>query len=64
MPAGERGAGLGRAGLAEEESHDPALARPERQATAGGEVEFPWIPADFREGGGKALAAEPLLEGP
>jgi hypothetical protein len=64
VPAGEGGAGLRRTGLAKEQPHDPALARPERQATTGGEVEFPWISADFREGGGKAPAAEPLLEDP
>lgn len=64
MPTGEGGAGSGRAGLAEKEAHHAALARPQGQAAAGGEVELPRIPADFRESRGEAAAAEPFLEGP
>ena len=64
MPACQGGSRSGRAGLAKEQPHDPALGRPERQAPAGGKVELTRIPADFRESGGEARTAEPLLEDP
>ncbi|MBN8993989.1 MAG: hypothetical protein J0H94_02105 [Rhizobiales bacterium] len=64
LPTRQGGAGSDPAGLAEEQAHDPAFARPERQAPAGGEVELPRISADFRESRGEAGTAEPLLESP
>jgi hypothetical protein len=64
VPARQRGAGLGRAGLAKEQPHDPALARPEGEAAAGGKAELSRISADFGEGGGEPATAQSLLEDP
>src|SRR5262245_47256786 len=64
QPAGECGARLRRAGLAEKEAHDAALAGAEREASACGQVELLRRAADLGDRRGQPAAAQPLLEDP
>lgn len=64
QPAGGGGAGLGLAGLAQQQAQDAAGAGEERQAAAGGEVELTGRAADLGEDGGEAAAGKPLGEHP
>jgi hypothetical protein len=64
MPAGGGGARLGRAGLAQKQTHHPAVAGAERQTPARGQVELARMAPHFSEHGADPAAAERLLEDP
>src|SRR4029079_17189958 len=64
QPAGQCRPRLRRPGMTEKEAHDAALACPQSQPAAGGEVEFLRRATDLGDCRGKASAAQPLLENP
>jgi hypothetical protein len=64
MPAGQGGARLGRAGLAEKKAHHAAVAGAECQTPARGQVELARVAPHLGEHGADPAAAERLLEDP
>jgi len=61
MPTRGRGAGLGSAGLTEQQAHDAALVGSQSQPSAGGEVELAGMASYLGEGGGQCAAAKGFL---
>ena len=64
VPAGGGGAGLGGAGLTQDETHDAALIGAQRQPPAGRKVEWARMAPDLGKHGGQGATAKGLLENP